>query len=180
MLNEDINSTHAHIPSSATLRLCSHKFSSARLCVCLQTELSLVSTSYSCWWTNAWVWRDTSWMGEKCCSTLMRWVCCVCRGLKNTVRVVMLDEEGVPHQCLRRIRNILLVQTVLFLCVCTLFWVFLYIFFFLCLSPPLRSPASVWRVWPFKLWGNTLWARQRLFRSRSMTTTNQVCLWWIF
>lgn len=47
-------------------------------------------------------------------------------------------------------------------------------------APFLRFPANVWHVWPFKLSGSTSWARQRLFRSRSMTTTNQVCLWWIF
>lgn len=38
------------------------------------TDLSVLLNS--CWWIKEWVWRDTSWMGEKCCSTSMRWVHC--------------------------------------------------------------------------------------------------------
>lgn len=108
---------------TSTTHTCTHTQASlfetvfAQICfsqmVCLFTNWAFSRVClYSCWWTNVWVWRDMSWMGEKCCSTLMRWVHCVRQGLKNTVCVAMLGEERVPHQCLHRIRNILWVQSV--------------------------------------------------------------------
>lgn len=158
--------------------------------VCFSTYSAWFSCVFlnSCWWTSEWVWRDMSWVGEKCCSTLMRWV--KSKSLFAVHQALPLLKKTVSVCGMRKglLTGAFSASGKVQKYVITEYWysstyphfygVLVYIFLFL--SHLLRSPASVWHVWPSKQSGNTLWARQRLFRSRSMTTTNQVCLGWIF
>lgn len=191
-------------PGQTLLTLWLHRFVCVQLCVFLHTQLDFLAFSSTAADGQAsgseeiWAEWEKSvvllWWGEfnpnpsLLCPfgfALVEEFVCVCVCVYAPTSVLMKDEERKTHRCLLRVRENSL-------CAKMCYYEYLYFstfvcfsgcfgtYFFLCLSPLLRSPASVWHVWPSKLSGNTLWARQRLFRSRSMTTTNQVCLWWIF